>query len=200
MLFCSLAVIILLMPSQKRKGHPPYPLIPWWGLARCLELAPLRGLKIRNVAPVRPPGVNFFLLCPLWVCCLWTAISFVFLPLLGLSNKHIGKRFHISFALALWRFISFLLYPSTYYLFFLDYLFVWKRIKTKRKKIVLSRWPTYPPLWNPYFWGRNLDFICIPSCDPPLPLLWYPFFWGHNSGDLLSLSHVFFPSLFFPST
>ena len=84
MLFCSRAVIIRLMPSQKRNGHPPYPLIPWWGLARCLELAPLRGLKIRNVAPVRPPMVDLFLLCPLWVYCLWTAISFVFIvPFLG---------------------------------------------------------------------------------------------------------------------
>ena len=124
----------------------------------------------------------------------------LFAPFLGLSNKHNGKRSHISFALALWRFISFLLYPSTYYLFFSRLSLCVEKNKNKTETIVLSRWPTYPPLWNPYFWGRNLDFICIPSCDPPLPLLWYPFFWGRNSGDLLSLSCFFFPPFFFPST
>ena len=58
MWFCSPVVIIPLMPSQKLRGRPPYPLILWCALARYHELVPLRGSKIRNVAPARPLGVG----------------------------------------------------------------------------------------------------------------------------------------------
>ena len=200
MRFCYPVVIIPLMPLQKLKGRPPYPLIPWCALARYHELAPLRGSKIRNVAPVRPPGVDLSLLFPLWVCCLCTDISFCpfFFPFVGHTKSKYRQA--LPFFVSHWLFEgSFLSSLSLSILsFFPIHLFVWKRFLIKRN-IFPSRWRTPSSFVVPvFFWGRNLDFICIPSCAPTLSFLWYPFL-GAQLGCFISRSFLsFVPLLFFP--
>ena len=120
----------------------------------------------------------------------------LFAPFLGLSNKHNGKRSHISFALALWRFISFLLYPSTYYLFFLDYLFVWKRIKTKRKKLSFLGGPPIL-LCGTHTFGGTIWILSVFPRVIHLSRFCGTLFSGGTTRVIYSLSHVFFSLPFF---
>ena len=198
MWFFSPAVIIPLMPSQKLKGRPPYPLIPWCALARYHELVPLRGSKIRNVAPVRPPGANFFLLFPLWVCCLCTAISFVFFPFFGHTKSKYRQA--LPFFVSHWLFEgSFLSSLSLSILsFFSNPSLCVNKILNNGKFSLLGGTPN-PPLWYPFFfWGRNLDFICIPSCVPTLSFLRYPFLGAQLGCFSFSLISFFVPLFFSP--